>query len=104
MLVSDLLWALLGGSGIALLGTWALPGHGDDAPLWLTVLCGIGGVVLGNLAYVSIFEPTTPGPDWWRHAWQVAGAVALVAAADLALVRRRRRSSAPPAGPEESRR
>lgn len=89
MLVSDLLWALVGGTVVGILGKWLAPRGWDDVPLWLTVLCGVGGILVGNAAYGAIWSPATPGPDWWRHAWQVAGAAALVALAATLTGRRR---------------
>ena len=80
MLVSDLLWALVGGTAVGVLGAVLSPGDHDDFPLWLTILGGIGGVLLGNLVYISIWSPTTPGVDWIRHAWQLAAAALVVAA------------------------
>lgn len=89
MIVSDLLWALVGGAVVGILGKWLAP-RGDDVPLWLTVLCGVGGVLLGNAVYISIWSPTTPGLDWWRHIWQIGAAAALVTGAAAATGRRRR--------------
>lgn len=89
MLVSDLLWALVGGTVVGILGTWLAPRDGDEVPLWVTVLCGVGGVLIGNAIYTAIWSPTTPGLDWWRHVWQVTGAAALVALAVTARTRRR---------------
>ncbi|WP_227465457.1 hypothetical protein [Nocardioides dongkuii] len=90
MLVGDLLWALVGGTVVGFLGKWLAPGDRDDVPLWITILCGVGGVLLGNVVYTSIFSATTPGLDWWRHAWQIATAALLVAAAATLTGRRRR--------------
>jgi len=38
---------LIGGLIIGLLGKFVAPGNRDNIPLWLTVICGIGGVVIG---------------------------------------------------------
>jgi uncharacterized membrane protein YeaQ/YmgE (transglycosylase-associated protein family) len=77
--VGTILWALVGGTVIGLLGKAFAPGKRDIA-LWLTVLCGIGGMLLGNWLYVDVldFRSSTGGIDWWRHAWQVAVAAVLV--------------------------
>ena len=79
--VGDILVALIGGTVIGLLGTWAAPSGPDRVPLWLTILCGIGGAVLGTYLYAMFFDPSTVGVDWWRHAWQVAVAAVLVTVA-----------------------
>lgn len=95
----DLLWTiivtLVGGLIIGLLGKAVAPGDRDNIPLWLTVLCGIGGMLLGSLVYWWIFggsenrfdghaaawDNATNGIDWWRHVWQIAVATVLVMAA-----------------------
>jgi uncharacterized membrane protein YeaQ/YmgE (transglycosylase-associated protein family) len=92
MSVGTILVALIGGAVIGLLGKWVAPGD-RDIPLWATVLCGVGGVLLGNWLYVEVFDfrASTSGLDWWRHVWQVGVAVILVVAATWALGRRRTR-------------
>ena len=76
--LSDILVALIGGVIIGLLGKLVAPGDKDNIPLWLTIVCGIGGVLLGTLLYSMFFDPQTNGIDWWRHVWQVAVAAVLV--------------------------
>ncbi|QIG43977.1 hypothetical protein G5V58_15430 [Nocardioides anomalus] len=78
-MVGTILWALIGGAVIGILGKWAAPGD-RDIPLYATVLCGVGGVFLGNWLYVDVlgFRAQTFGIDWWRHIWQVAVAALLV--------------------------
>jgi len=88
-MVVTLLWAVVGGTVIGLLGKVVAPGDTDDVPLWLTVLCGIGGCLLGNFLYGLFFDPQTLGVDWWRHGWQVAAAAVLVLLVARATGRRR---------------
>jgi len=76
--LSDILVALIGGTIIGLLAKWLAPSGRDDIPLWLTIICAIGGVVLGTFLYSQFWTPSTNGIDWWRHLWQVAVAAALV--------------------------
>ena len=92
MSVGTILWALIGGTIVGFLGKWLAPGK-RDIPLWLTILCGIGGVLLGNFLYVEVlgFRENTFGLDWWRHIWQIGVAAVLVVAA-AALTGRRKRA------------
>jgi uncharacterized membrane protein YeaQ/YmgE (transglycosylase-associated protein family) len=91
--IGTILWALIGGAIIGLLGKWVAPGD-RDIPLWATILCGIGGIggiLLGNWLYVDVFNfrASTRGLDWWRHIWQVAVAAILVVGAASVLGRRK---------------
>jgi uncharacterized membrane protein YeaQ/YmgE (transglycosylase-associated protein family) len=90
-MVGVILWALIGGAIIGILGKWVAPGD-REIPLWATVLCGVGGAFLGNWLYVDVFgfRASTSGLDWWRHIWQVAVAAILVMVAASVLGRRRR--------------
>jgi uncharacterized membrane protein YeaQ/YmgE (transglycosylase-associated protein family) len=83
---------LVGGIIIGLLGKLVAPGDRDRIPFWLTILCGIGGMLIGTAVYGAIWGSTnTPGFDWWRHAWQVAVAAVLVVIAAGATGRSRRK-------------
>ena len=89
---------------IGVLGKAVAPGSRDNIPLWLTVVCGIVGASVGNYLYYAVFGvagdnpqgdmyDTSPGLDWWRHAWQVASAAVLVVIAATITGRRDRRDS-----------
>ena len=43
----DIIGLIIAGIIIGLLGKFFAPGNRDNIPLWLTVLCGIGGVLIG---------------------------------------------------------
>ncbi len=77
-MLSTILWALIGGTIIGLLGKLVAPGDKDNIPIWLTIICGIGGILLGTWLYTLFFDPSTGGIDWWRHVWQVVVAAVLV--------------------------
>jgi uncharacterized membrane protein YeaQ/YmgE (transglycosylase-associated protein family) len=84
--IGAILWTLIGGTIIGLLGKLVAPGHRDNIPFWLTVICGIGGVLVGGYIYVAIWHNgdmgwNGPGVDWWKHIWQVVTAAVLVMAA-----------------------
>ena len=80
-MVAALLWSVIGGTVLGLLGKLVAPGNRDEVPLWATILCGIGGCLVGDFLYRQVFDPQTLGVDWWRHGWQVAVAAVLVMAA-----------------------
>jgi uncharacterized membrane protein YeaQ/YmgE (transglycosylase-associated protein family) len=61
---------------IGLLGKFVAPGDKDNIPLWLTVLCGIGGVIIGWYIYSAFGGNGSNGVDWVR--WIVAIVVAAV--------------------------
>jgi len=82
-MLGTILWALIGGLIIGLLGKWVAPGSRDSIPLWLTIVCGVGGMLVGSYLYAAIFScddmnNCTRGIDWWRHLWQVVIAAVLV--------------------------
>ncbi len=52
-------FVLVMGVIIGLLGKFVAPGDRDNIPLWLTVLCGIAGVVIGYGLFGG-----TKGIDW----------------------------------------
>ncbi|MCW2814116.1 MAG: hypothetical protein JWN84_1571 [Nocardioides sp.] len=72
----ELIGLLIAGAIIGLLGKLAAPGDKDNIPLWLTLLCGIGGVLIGHVIYEAFGGNGSNGIDWVR--WIVAIAVAAV--------------------------
>jgi uncharacterized membrane protein YeaQ/YmgE (transglycosylase-associated protein family) len=67
---------IIAGIIIGLLGKFLAPGNKDNIPIWLTVLCGIGGVLVGWYVYAGFGGGETSGVDWVR--WLVAILVAAV--------------------------
>ena len=67
---------LVAGVIIGLLGKLVAPGDKDNIPIWLTVLCGIAGVIIGWYVYTAFGGEETDGPDWVR--WLVAIIVSAV--------------------------
>ncbi len=77
--MGTILTVLIGGIIIGLLGKLVAPGDRDSIPFWLTIICGIGGMLIGTWVYGAIWDNVdTKGIDWWRHIWQVAVAAVLV--------------------------
>jgi uncharacterized membrane protein YeaQ/YmgE (transglycosylase-associated protein family) len=81
--IGEVIIVVIGGAIIGFLGKAVAPGDRDKIPLWLTLVCGIGGIFLGNWLYVDVFNfnADTPRIDWWRHAWQIGAAAVLVVVA-----------------------
>jgi uncharacterized membrane protein YeaQ/YmgE (transglycosylase-associated protein family) len=67
---------LIAGIIIGLLGKFVAPGDKDNIPLWLTLLCGIGGVIIGWYVYRAFGGNGSSGVDWTR--WIVAIIVSAV--------------------------
>ena len=82
---------LVAGIIIGLLGKLVAPGDKDNIPIWLTVLCGIGGVILGYYVYAAFGGDGSSGIDWVR--WIVAIAVSAVLVAIASTVTGRNRTS-----------
>jgi uncharacterized membrane protein YeaQ/YmgE (transglycosylase-associated protein family) len=85
------LWAVVVGLVLGLIAKAVLPGR-QTLPLWLTVLCGMGGSLLGNALSTWIGVNDTKGIDWTRHVLQLVGAVVLVGIGDGLWADRRRRT------------
>lgn len=74
----QLVWIIIIGLVLGVLARLLL--RGDQAiPLWLTVVLGALGALLGNAVAGWIGVRHTSGIDWIRHLLQIACAVALVA-------------------------
>ena len=61
---------------IGLLGKFFAPGNRDNIPIWLTVICGIAGVLVGWFIYAAFGGNGSGGVDWTR--WIVAILVSAV--------------------------
>ena len=72
----EIIGVIVAGIIIGLLGKFVAPGSRDNIPLWLTILCGIGGVIIGWYVYTALGGNGSPGIDWVR--WLIAIAVAAV--------------------------
>ena len=72
----EIIGVIVAGIIIGLLGKFVAPGNKDNIPLWLTILCGIGGVILGWFLYTAFGGNGSPGIDWVR--WIIAIVVAAV--------------------------
>lgn len=77
----EILGLIVAGLIIGLLGKFVAPGDKDNTPIWLTLLCGVGGVLLGSLLYSALGGHDTNGIDWIRWLISIAIAAVLVVAA-----------------------
>jgi len=77
----DVIGVIIAGIIIGLLGKFVAPGDKDNIPIWLTVLCGIGGVLIGWYVYAAFGGGVTSGVDWvrWIVAILVAAALVVIA-------------------------
>jgi uncharacterized membrane protein YeaQ/YmgE (transglycosylase-associated protein family) len=74
----EIIGVIIAGIIIGLLGKWVAPGDKDNTPLWLTILCGIGGVIIGWFVYTAFGGDGSPGVDWVRWIIAVICAAILV--------------------------
>ncbi|MFI6832464.1 GlsB/YeaQ/YmgE family stress response membrane protein [Kribbella sp. NPDC050241] len=72
----EIIGVIVAGIIIGLLGKFVAPGNKDNIPIWLTILCGIGGVIIGWFVYTAFGGNGSPGVDWVR--WIVAIAISAV--------------------------
>lgn len=82
------LWAIIAGLIIGVLARIVLPGR-QPIPLWLTILLGAVGGLMGNGLASAFGVDDTNGVDWIRHALQIGVAAVLIALVTPAWSRRR---------------
>ena len=75
-MVVEIIVLIIVGAIIGLLGKLVAPGDKDNIPIWLTILCGIGGVLLGYAIYSAFGGDGSNGVDWTR--WIVSIIVSAV--------------------------
>jgi uncharacterized membrane protein YeaQ/YmgE (transglycosylase-associated protein family) len=74
----EIIGVLIAGIIIGALGKFVAPGDRDNIPIWLTILCGIGGVLIGYYAAAALGVEATSGVDWLRWIISIAVAAVLV--------------------------
>ena len=89
----EILGVIIAGIIIGLLGKFVAPGDKDNIPIWLTILCGIGGVLIGWYVYGALGGKETGGVDWTR--WIIAIVVSAVLVIIASTVTGRNRSKNP---------
>ena len=74
----DIIGLIIAGIIIGLLGKFFAPGDRDNIPLWLTIVCGIGGVLIGYYLAAALGVDATRGIDWTRWIISIVVAAILV--------------------------
>jgi len=72
----SIIGVIIAGIIIGLLGKFVAPGSRDNTPLWLTIVCGIGGVLIGWFLATALGVAATNGIDWTR--WIISLVVAAI--------------------------
>jgi uncharacterized membrane protein YeaQ/YmgE (transglycosylase-associated protein family) len=88
----NIIWAIIAGLVIGLLAKAVIGGR-QPIPLWLTIVLGIVGGIIGNYLAVALHVRHTNGVDWIRHILQVGAAAVLIALVSPMWVSRSRRQS-----------
>jgi len=76
-MIGTILWALVAGTIIGLLGRLFLPGR-QNISIWATIGVGVAAALLGGVLADWLGVGDTRGVDWIRHAIQVGLAVLFV--------------------------
>jgi uncharacterized membrane protein YeaQ/YmgE (transglycosylase-associated protein family) len=87
----EIIGVIVAGIIIGLLGKFIAPGNRDNIPIWLTIICGIGGVLIGWFIYTALGGDGSPGIDWVRWLIAIAVAAVLVMIASAVTARSRTR-------------
>jgi uncharacterized membrane protein YeaQ/YmgE (transglycosylase-associated protein family) len=75
--VFQAIWIVIAGLIIGVIARMLLRGR-QDIPLWLTVVFGIVGALVGNLIASALGVRHTGGVDWIRHILQIGVAAGLI--------------------------
>jgi uncharacterized membrane protein YeaQ/YmgE (transglycosylase-associated protein family) len=86
----EIVAVVIAGIIIGYLGKLVAPGDRDKTPFWLTILCGIAGVIVGWYIAAGLGVERTSGVDWIR--WIVSIAVAAVFVMVAATITGRRKT------------
>lgn len=76
-MLGTIIWGIIGGAIIGVLGRLLLPGR-QNISMLMTVVAGIAAALLGGVIADWLGVGETAGIDWIRHAIQLALAVLFV--------------------------
>ena len=66
----DIIGVIIAGIIIGLLGKFVAPGDKDNIPIWLTIVCGIGGVLWGGMSTRPSEVAKLPGLTGCVGSWR----------------------------------
>lgn len=87
----EIIGVIIAGIIIGLLGKFVAPGDKDNIPLWLTIVCGIGGMIVGGVIYRAFGGNGSAGLDWTQGIVTILTAAVLVVIASTLTGRNRSR-------------
>ena len=78
----EIIGVIVAGIIIGVLGKFVAPSARDNIPLWLTIVCGVGGVIIGYYLAAALGVEATSGIDWirWFISIVVAAILVMIAA------------------------
>lgn len=82
-----IIWAIIAGLIVGVLARIVLPGK-QNIPLWLTIVLGVVGAIVGNFLAGALGVEDTSGVDWIRHFLQIGAAAVLIAVVEPMYSRR----------------
>jgi uncharacterized membrane protein YeaQ/YmgE (transglycosylase-associated protein family) len=75
--IGSIIGLIIAGIILGFIGKLLVPGD-QNIPVWLTIVAGIVGALVGNFVASWVGVRYTGGFDWWRHIFQVGAAVIAV--------------------------
>jgi hypothetical protein len=84
----EIIGVIVAGIIIGLVGNLVALSTRNNLPLWLTIICGLGGAIIGWFSYYSRFVNHTSGIDWIRWLITVVAAGILMVIANVIVARR----------------
>ena len=88
----EIIGVIIAGIIIGLLGKFLAPGDKDNVPIWLTIVCGVVGVIIGYYLAAALGVKETDGIDWIRWIVSIVVAAILVVIASTVTGRNTGRS------------
>ncbi|WP_426244903.1 GlsB/YeaQ/YmgE family stress response membrane protein [Nocardioides sp. LHG3406-4] len=89
--ITTILFYVIVGAIVGLIGKFLAPGDKDNIPLWLVLVCGIGGMLIGGVIYRAFGGDGSDGLDWVQGIVTVLTAMVLVIIASMVTGRSRSR-------------